>query len=290
MRAGPPLPAASAVRRLAWVCAALLLAITSVSAFIRLSRAGMGCEPWPACYVQRAQRPVALSEAAGVMDAPAVTAARLAHRVSASAALLLVIALLFKALARRPPLRREGRLALSLLTLSLFLAALGRMGGGSSAVAVTLGNLLGGFAMLVLSLRLALRPAAPSEPVARASGLAWAALLLLAGQAALGGWAAATQAGAGCGGWGLCRWHALAALPVAGALLALARQTWRAGRAGAAVAVVALLAMQAALGLWQASSAPLPLALALAHNVGAALLLAAAALLIPAAPARVFSV
>jgi cytochrome c oxidase assembly protein subunit 15 len=36
----------SRLRKMAWLCAALVLAITSLSAFIRLSRAGLGCEPW----------------------------------------------------------------------------------------------------------------------------------------------------------------------------------------------------------------------------------------------------
>lgn len=38
------------LHRLALWSAALVLAITSLSAFIRLSQAGLGCEPWPQCY------------------------------------------------------------------------------------------------------------------------------------------------------------------------------------------------------------------------------------------------
>ena len=45
------------LRRLAWLCAVLVLAITSLSAFIRLSRAGLGCTPWPQCYTQSPSSP-----------------------------------------------------------------------------------------------------------------------------------------------------------------------------------------------------------------------------------------
>ena len=40
------------LRRLALWCTVLMLLITSLSAFIRLSQAGLGCEPWPQCYGQ----------------------------------------------------------------------------------------------------------------------------------------------------------------------------------------------------------------------------------------------
>ena len=138
------------LRKLAWACAALVLAITSLSAFIRLSRAGLGCEPWPQCYahsLQASGQPVA---------APAgpVAAARIAHRVVAVVALLLVIALVMTTLSTAPVLWREGRIALGLLALALFLAILGRWTTDARVPAVMLGNLLAGFALFALSCRL----------------------------------------------------------------------------------------------------------------------------------------
>ena len=42
----------ASLRKVALACAALVLAITSLSAFLRLSASGLGCEPWPQCYGQ----------------------------------------------------------------------------------------------------------------------------------------------------------------------------------------------------------------------------------------------
>lgn len=262
------------LRRLAWACAALLLVVTTASAFIRLSRAGIGCEPWPQCYVQRAQLSAPALEA---LDPPAVTAARKVHRVVASTALLLVVVLVARTLARRPRLWGAGRLALGLLGLSLFLAVLGAATGASRDPAVALGNLLGGFFMVALALRLA-RLDASAPPGA----LWWLALVLLVLQIAGGGLVSATDGPVRCGEWGVCDWHGFATPVLAGVLLALAWQAWRAGRVASAATMVLLLMLQAGLGILLAASTAVPLAPALAHNVVAALLLATVVLLAPA--------
>jgi len=112
------------LRRMAWICAVLVLAITSLSAYIRLSKAGLGCEPWPQCYGQQLR---AQQQGEPPLQADAATAgARLAHRVIASSALLLVLVMVMAAVASRPVLWPQGRLALGLLGLALFLAVLGR--------------------------------------------------------------------------------------------------------------------------------------------------------------------
>ena len=143
------------VRRIAWLCALLVLVIAALSAYLRLAKAGLGCTPWPQCYGQalRAQQQgIAPSDAV----AQEVALARLAHRVIASLALVLVIVLALSALTARPLRRDEAALALGLLALVLFLAGLGLRTGASRLPAVAIGNLLGGFAMLALSVRLAL--------------------------------------------------------------------------------------------------------------------------------------
>lgn len=293
------------LRKAAWACAALVLAITSLSAFIRLSRAGLGCEPWPQCYAQSLQ-------AAGQRTAPpaegAVAAARITHRVVAVAALLLVIAMVMTTLSKAPILWREGRMALGLLALALFLAILGRWTTDARVPAVMLGNLLAGFAMFALSCRLA--QSADQQPVATAAQdrlARWACLgvALLVTQIILGGLVSAGHAGLSCpqllacdvagGSWQLLNpWHetpvdvadpvnpagALAhglhragAVVVAAVLLPLGVAAWRSGqRAGAAV--ILLLVVQATLGALLVVGG-LPLSVALAHNVVAALLLAA---------------
>ena len=174
---------------MAWVCAALVLAITSLSAYIRLSKAGLGCEPWPQCYGQQLRAPQ-LGEPPLQAD-PGTANARLAHRVIASTALLLVLVMVMAALASKPVLWPQGRLALGLLALALFLAVLGRWTAHARIPAVTLGNLLGGFAMFALSVRMALaggsaHPTSGGAPSRLARWAWWGAALLLA-QVALGG-------------------------------------------------------------------------------------------------------
>jgi cytochrome c oxidase assembly protein subunit 15 len=296
---------------LALACAALVLAITSLSAFIRLSQAGLGCQPWPQCYAQSL-------EAAGQRAAPptegAVAVARITHRVVAVAALLLVIALVMMTLSKVPVLWREGRMALGLLALALFLAILGRWTTDARVPAVMLGNLLAGFAMFALSWRLA--ESTHHHPTAIAATAATAALhsltrwarvglALLVAQIILGGLVSAGHAGLSCpqllacdvagGSWQLLNpWHETpldvadpvnpagalvhglhraGAVLVAAVLLPLGVAAWRSGRRAGA-AVILLLVVQAALGVLLVTGG-LPLPMALAHNVTAALLLAA---------------
>ena len=290
---------------MAIACAVLVLAITTLSAFIRLSRAGLGCEPWPQC---RSEQVRAAQD--GTLAAPtgAVAVARVLHRITAVAALLLIIGMLMTAYASGPARRREGRMVLALLALALFLAILGRATADSRLPAVVLANLLGGFAMLAVSWRLV---ATTSGRVAAviARPAVWAAVLLLAGQVALGGLVSAGYAGLSCpelAGCDLARgsWQALNpwrppvldadpvnpsgalvhALHRAGAallvvvLVPLGVVAWRRGRPAGAV-LLALVVAQAAAGAWLVA-ASLPLALALAHNVIGALSLATLASLL----------
>ncbi|HET8745101.1 MAG TPA: COX15/CtaA family protein [Ramlibacter sp.] len=271
----------SALHRIAIACALLVLAITSLSAYIRLERIGLGCAPWPACYVQRAAMP---AEAVAALDGEAVVAARMVHRVVTSAAALLVILLLVKTLAQQPALHVPGRLALALLGVALFLAVLGRMAGDSRAPPVILGNLLGGFLMFALSVRMVQATRAQAALAASARRLRpWvlAALVLLLLQAGLGGVVSAERVAHGCDASALCAAHRAAGIALAAALLALGLAAWRAGlRPG--VTVAALVLLQAALG-WALLSQATPLAFALAHNVLAVLLLAALLALLPPA-------
>jgi len=274
----------SSLRRIAIACAVLMLAITSLSAYIRMARIGLGCAPWPECYVQRAAMP---AEAVAALDGQAVVVARIAHRVTASAAMLLVIALLLKTLAQQPALWRQGRLALALLAIALFLAVLGRMAGDSRSPPVILGNLLGGFAMFALSVRMVQATLGAWTPAAGAQRLRpWtlAALVLVLLQAGLGGMVSGEHVVHGCGESALCGLHRIGGLAVGAALLGLGAAAWRAGlRAGAVAGLLAVL--QVGLG-WMLAGQAAPLALALAHNVVAVLLLASLLALLPPAQAR----
>lgn len=289
------------LQRLAWLCAALMLVVASLSAFIRLSRAEQGCEPWPQC------QSAAAGQSGVVPPESGVALARVGHRVVASTTLVLVLVMVGLARSSGAALRAEARLALVLLGLVLFLALLGAVAGPSRLPAVTLGNLLAGFAMCAVSVRLALlagrragatgaRPV-PAAWLAVATALAWV-------QVALGGLVSAGQAGLSCPALGACDWRAGSwqaldpwALPAsdllpthaAGALvhmlhrwggmaltlvlLVLAWQAWRLGRRVVAAWLAVLPLLLLVLGLVQVWLR-LPLPLVLVHNTAAALLLA----------------
>jgi heme a synthase len=258
------------LHRVAFACALLMLAVTLLSAFVRLSSIGPGCEPWPACHAERPALADRYRPELGTSDA--VVQARLAHRVVASTVLVAVVALLVLALGARPPLQREGRHAVTLLLLATFLAVLGRWSAGAPSPGVLLGNLFGGFLMFALSVRLAWpstamdgspEVVAAAQPFESRSGspagwLSLVALSLLAIQLALGAL-----------GHPAHRFFA----PVAGAvLIVLAWGGWRAGRTSEAGLLTVLLVVQVGLGLAQFALG-LPIALALAHNLVAMLIL-----------------
>lgn len=294
------------LRRIAAACAMLVCLIVALSAFLRLAKAGLGCEPWPLCYGQalREQQQGFAPDDAALQG---VALARLAHRVVASIALVLVIMLVMGTLSTRPLPRGDAALALGLLALALFLAGLGLRTGASRLPAVALGNLLGGFAMLALAARLAggMPPrAAAQRPLSRWAAVALAALVI---QVALGGLVSTSYADLSCTGlddcaraaaqqgwpWGtLDPWRepvfaAASSVPVnpAGALVQLLhragaivvalivlRAAWlarRHGRARSAAALGVLLVLQVSAGLWLLTPA-LPLAAALGHNLIAA--------------------
>jgi heme a synthase len=290
---------------MAWASAALVLAITSLSAFLRLSAAGLGCEPWPQCYGEAWRL---AGEGLSGVARDGLVVARIAHRLLAVAALLLIIAMLMSTYSKQPVLRREGRMVLGLLALALFLAILGRWTAGARVPAVTLGNLLGGFALFALSCRLAwtLSQRSASAPSPRwLARWTWIGGALLVLQVLLGGLVSAGHAGlscpqlAGCetaaGSWQLLNpWyepsfdradpthpagalvhalHRAGAWVLAAVLLPLGIVAWRKGRRAGAW-LLALLMLQAGAGAALVLGG-LPLAVALVHNILAALLLAA---------------
>lgn len=299
------------LRRLAGVCAALILVVTSLSAFMRLSATGLGCADWPRCYGQslrQQQEGVAPSQVAAATEPSSVV--RVLHRVLATVALLLVVLMVMVCLGSRPLLRDEGAIALALLVLALFLAVLGRWSSGARVPAVALGHLLAGFAMLALCTRLAVA-GVPSE-VLRLRVWVGVAVLLLLAQVALGGLVSSTYAALSCQGWAQCfgaaqdigwgtlnpwrepRLHSLPALNPDGALvnalhrglgialaaivLPLAALALRRGRPSSAAALLILFLAQVLVGLMMSQEA-LYLQFAVLHNVLASALLATLVLL-----------
>ncbi|MDE2299099.1 MAG: COX15/CtaA family protein, partial [Burkholderiales bacterium] len=241
----------------------------------------------------------------------ATAAARLAHRVSAVTALLLVVTMVMVCFGTRPVLRAEGATALALLALALLLAVLGRWSSNARVPAVAIGNLLGGFAMLALAARLTLAGRSLRVPTLR--GWVSVATLLLLVQVALGGLVSASYAGLSCSGWSDCfraahrvGWETLnpwrepvlgalapinpdgvlvqalhrgLALVLLAVLLPLAVAALRRGCPRRAAMLLVVLAAQVAVGLAMVQGS-LPLGLALLHNLLATGLLATLALLL----------
>lgn len=182
------------IARLALVCSVLLFAVVVVSAYLRLVNAGLGCADWPDCYGHPA-------EARFIANRGDLTPMRAAHRLVATAALALVIALVL--LSRRDAaLRQERWLSLTLLFVMLALSALGWMTGNSTLPAVVLANLLGGFMMLAVAWRLYAVAGDARDLILpeRHTLLRWArlgvALLIL--EILLGGLVSASFAARGC--------------------------------------------------------------------------------------------
>jgi cytochrome c oxidase assembly protein subunit 15 len=290
------------IRALALLTCALSLLVVMVSAYLRLSSAGLGCADWPACYG---------SVLAGVPHAPWV-GARLAHRLVATLALLAGIVLVWHCW-RPQPLQPAARYASLLLALMLFLSVVGLWSADPRLAWVNFINLVGGLGLVTFSWRVAVA-VAPSQWVDRGAGGPFCrpALAALTLTVLFGGLIGARYAAPACGTLPHCQgvwWPAvegwmhlnpfavlagpsgpgetggvalhllhryaavLAACLLAAAALRL-RKTAQTRRA--ALTVLTFLLLEAGLGVLTVASG-FSLWLAVAHNVGAALLLAAAA-------------
>lgn len=288
------------LRRTALACALLVLAIVGISAFIRLTAAGLDCSPWPRCYGQ----------VQALVPSVTIETVRVLHRVLAIALLPLILLLVMAGFARKPDAWEQRWLPALALALVLFLAVLGRWTTGAKVPAVALGNLLAGFLLFALCTRMALVGQSPrgadelSASARRWRRFAVGAVLL---QIALGGLVSSSLAGLSCPAFPVCAlpspmawealnpWHVprvdslawpinpdgaiaqflhqlvalVAALAVAVAAVKLRRCGWRT----TSRVLLVVLAVQISLGVLMVLSG-LPLAMAVTHNLLAASLLA----------------
>lgn len=131
----------------------LVMALVSLSSYLRLDQSGIGCTPWPDCYgnigQQEQEQESSVERAYERLLAEArqpMSWTRPMHRLIASILGLLVLGLAGLSLARR----RHRALIFVLLGLTVYLAWLGIYSEGLHNPAVVMGNLGGGFAMLGL--------------------------------------------------------------------------------------------------------------------------------------------
>jgi cytochrome c oxidase assembly protein subunit 15 len=178
----------------------LVMALVSLSSYLRLDHSGIGCTPWPDCYGNIGEQ----GPAAGVEDAYArlvaearqpMSWARPMHRLIASVLGLLVLGLVGLSLQQK----RHRLLSFVLLGLTVFLAWLGIYSEGLHSPAVVMGNLSGGFAMLAVFGLLLFEKNAEREGIATYLGL-WTSVAIgvLCLQILLGGLTSANFAASAC--------------------------------------------------------------------------------------------
>ena len=275
----------------------VVLLVTTTSALLRVSAAGLGCEDWPACYGHAADSGPARS-------ATHPSAARFLHRISASLAGAAVLGIGLIALTQPRRFRRELALFGVLALVTLGLASLGRVTPGAAVPAVAMGNVLGGMLLASLLFHLGLG-ARPTER-GRSTGLvlfSWLALALAFATIGLGVLTSASFSGLACPGLPLCgntgfsgAWsatdlnpwrdaagspsihmaHRAATVVLAAAVGGLAWGVGRVGPSGRRLRqlLVILVSLQILIGVAMVRFS-LPLPLAVAHNLGAAALLLA---------------
>ena len=189
------------MKTLAVVSLLFVIALVSVSAYLRLDNSGIGCADWPQCYGliggQAEEAPTLGStyERLALEAQQPMSWATPVHRLVAGALGLLVVGMALLSL-------RQGRDRLwsfTLLALTVFLAWLGIYSAGLHSPAVVLGNLGGGFAMLGLLGWMVFRSARPRAN-ASATVRRWvaAALLMVCLQITLGGLTSANFAASAC--------------------------------------------------------------------------------------------
>lgn len=182
-------------------------AINLLSAFVRLTDAGLGCVGWPACYgAAVAEDPAA---AYPLVD-EAKRAIRLVHRLFATLLGLLIVGIAILAFGERDRPGRAPFMAGFLLLLMVALAVVGRFTVHPVQPAIATVNAMGGMAVLACLAWLAM--AQVSQAVAgQAKELralrVWCrlGLGLVFLQALSGVWVSTNFAALGCGEFPLCR-------------------------------------------------------------------------------------
>ena len=196
------------IPRLALIAWILVLVLLILGAYLRHSQAGSGCSEWPKCYGR-------ISATLGSNESPTAQReiaqprwATRSHRAVAGLIAVVVVAITALSVIRR---KRGAVLLSAFLALAnlLFLIALGLWAGGSRSPLVTVGNLLGGVALLGILwwLYLTSRPLPKAhKPPSRPVIPLWmvVGLMLAFTVITLGAFSSAIYAGVACEGFPAC--------------------------------------------------------------------------------------
>ena len=187
----------------------LTIVTVVLSAYIRLAEVGIGCEDWPACYAQL--NPEAEKKGITVLTQEgqqmAHYGARVAHRYIASVLGLFILVIYIMALRQGSARSSSLWVSTALFAIMVFLSLLGYYTPTRSNPLITMGNLLGGMALLGLLWWMMQREAEAGEAPADSAAcrpLALLALCLVSLQIVLGGWSSANFASASCPGLVRC--------------------------------------------------------------------------------------
>jgi len=189
------------VRKLVVISLLLVIALVSVSAYLRLDNSGIGCADWPECYGKIGAADVTEPTIGSTYERLAVEAqqplswATPVHRLIASVLGLTVLGMALLSLR----LKRDRLLSILVLAVTVFLAWLGIYSGGLHSPAVVMGNLGGGFTLLGLLGWMAFRDAKPlsNAPVSTRTWVT-AGLVWLMFQIMIGGLTSANFAASAC--------------------------------------------------------------------------------------------
>ncbi len=176
-----------------------------LSAYIRLAEVGIGCDTWPACYAQlnAGQEKKGITVLTEQGQDVAYYGARVAHRYIASVLGIFIIAIFLIALRQGRARATSLLVPLAIFGITVFLSLLGYYTPTRNNPLITMGNLLGGMALLGLLWWLMQRDVERVVMSAGLSGfrpLALCALCLVSLQIVLGGWSSANYASANCPG------------------------------------------------------------------------------------------
>lgn len=189
------------IYRMSWIALVLAVAMTLLSAFIRLSDSGIGCEPWPDCFAEQ----MVIDSQPGVTIAQGDThrGLRMLHRVMASGFALVVMVMTIVVLWYRQRIGINPVVPVICFILTLILSAVGVNTPDVLHPVVTGINLTGGMVLaallwhFVLTQRQTIANAVPADTI---GWLTAAAITIVLLTIASGSWVSGNFASGACEG------------------------------------------------------------------------------------------